>query len=70
MANHHNLTRIIKNIDLFGQGIELRIDKFSKSKTIIGGLLTIIMFLMLLFMFYITSEDVFNKTNPNISVAF
>lgn len=68
MANHHNLTRIIKNIDLFGQGIELRIEKFSKSKTIIGGLLTIIMFLMLLFMFYITSEDVFNKTNPNISV--
>jgi hypothetical protein len=68
MAGELNFNRVIKNMDLFGQGIELRIDKFSKSKTIFGGLLTIIMIFMLFFMFYITSQDVFNKTNPKISL--
>lgn len=63
-----NIPSIITQIDLFGQGIELRIDKLVKSKTIFGGLLTIIMIILLFFMFFFSSQDVLNHTNPNISV--
>ena len=34
---------LIKRIDIFGDGIHLKINKMEKAKTIIGGLLTILL---------------------------
>jgi hypothetical protein len=62
------LSSIITKIDLFGQGIELRIDKLVKSQTLFGGLLTIIMIILLFFMFFFSSQDVLYHTNPQISL--
>jgi hypothetical protein len=68
MKNFLNLSSIITYIDLFGQGINLLIDKKEKSKTIFGGLLTMIMLILLFFMFFFSAQDVLYHTNPQISL--
>lgn len=39
MMGINDLPTIITKIDIFGQGIDLRIDKLIKSKTLFGGIL-------------------------------
>lgn len=68
MMGINDLPTIITKIDIFGQGIDLRIDKLIKSKTLFGGILTILMLMLLFSMFFVSSQDVLNHTNPNISV--
>jgi hypothetical protein len=55
-------------IDIFGQGIQLKIDKNTKSKTIFGGIMSIFMIVLLSVFFYFNAQDVLYKTNPQISV--
>ncbi len=55
-------------VDIFGQSTQLRINKQTRSKTLFGGILSILMFLVLFAFFYYISQDVFYKTNPQISV--
>jgi hypothetical protein len=62
------VSSIITYMDIFGQGINLNINNNIKSKTIIGGILTIIMMIFLLFMFFIMAQDVLSHTNPQISL--
>jgi hypothetical protein len=65
---YHEISLFLKSIDIFGQGIELRIGKDKKSKTNLGGILSIIMAGMLLAMFSLNVGDVLNRKNPQISV--
>jgi hypothetical protein len=60
--------KFITAVDLFGQGINLRLHTRIKSKTILGGFLTIITVLLLTSMFYYNLEDVWYKTNPQVTV--
>jgi hypothetical protein len=55
-------------VDIFGQSIQLRINKQTKSKTLFGGILSILMFLLLFAFFYYNAQDVIYKTNPQISI--
>jgi hypothetical protein len=63
-----NLSDLIIRIDQFGQGIELRIDKLTKAKTLLGGLLTIIMLVLLFLIFFFSAQDILYHTNPRISL--
>ena len=58
MEYEFNLLNTITNFDMFGRGIELRIDKQEKSKTFFGGLLTIIMQVLLFLMLFFNGQDV------------
>jgi hypothetical protein len=63
-----SLKNIVLFTDIFGQGIQLKINKKQKSKTLLGGLLSISMFLLLSAFFYYNAQDVIYKTNPQISI--
>lgn len=59
---------MIKNFDMFGLGINLTINKMTKSKTLIGGFLSIILYLFLVVMFYVSANDVINYFNQTTTV--
>ena len=63
-----NLIYLIIRIDRFGQAIELRIDKLTKAKTLLGGLVTIIMLILLFLIFFFSAQNIFYHTNPRISL--
>lgn len=62
------MKELIKLVDIFGQPISLTLNKRKSSKTIIGGLLSIFMFVLLLAMFIVTAQDLINHTNPQVAV--
>jgi hypothetical protein len=62
------LANLITKIDMFGQGIKLRIHKRVESKTLFGGILSNIMIILLLLMFLFEANDVVYKQNPQISL--
>ena len=61
------IEKIITCLDVFGQGINLTIDKQTKSKTFFGGLLSILLSIFVASMFYFYGDDFFYKTNPQTS---
>jgi hypothetical protein len=58
----------IKALDIFGQGIFLLINKQQTAKTLIGGILTIVLFLGMLATFIFMSLDIIQKEKPNVNV--
>jgi hypothetical protein len=62
------MKKLITSLDAFGLGISLTMNKMTKSKTLIGGFLTIIMNLSLIAMFYISAQDLLDHSNPQIGV--
>jgi hypothetical protein len=65
---YYEIGYFLKLIDIFGQGIQLRIGKDTKSKTNLGGILTILMMGLLLAMLIYNIGNVLNRRNPQISV--
>ena len=62
----NTITHLIKNVDLFGKKIEFMIDNNIRSKTVIGGFLTVFsLFLVLIYCIYL-SQDFFYHKNPTI----
>lgn len=68
MGFETNINSFITCLDIFGQGIQLKINKQTKSQTFLGGLLSIIMIVLLIVFFYFSAQDVLYKTNPQISI--
>lgn len=62
------MKELIKFVDIFGQPISLTLNKYKSSKTIFGGLLSIFMMALLLSMFIVTAQDLFNRSNPQVAV--
>jgi hypothetical protein len=62
------MTEIITASDMFGQGISLRIGEREKSKTLFGGILTIVSLILLSAMFFYSCMDMFFKVNPEIAI--
>ena len=62
------LDSILKTLDIFGQGINLTINGQLKSKTLVGGTLSIIMIMLLMAMFFVSAQDVLYPKNPQVSV--
>jgi hypothetical protein len=54
-------------VDLFGQGINLTINKMTKSKTFFGGILSIIMMTLVCLNFIFYADDLIYKSNPQSS---
>jgi hypothetical protein len=63
-----NLSNLMLSLDIFAQGVELRINKETKSRTILGGILSVVMVVFLLIMFFFQAQDVFYRRNPQISI--
>ena len=62
----NTITHLIKNVDLFGKKIDFMIDNNIRSKTVIGGLLTVIsIFLVIIYCIYLSQDFVYHK-NPTI----
>ena len=60
---------LIKRLDASGVGISLTLNKLTHSKTLIGGCLTIMMYLFLIVMFYLSIQDVTQHKNPRINIV-
>ena len=59
---------LIERMDLFGQNIDFKINGQSKSKTLFGGILSMLMIILLIVFLFISSEDVLYRKNPQIAV--
>ena len=59
---------LISSSDIFGTTVEFKINKQVRSKTILGGILSILMIVLLCIMFAISSQDVIYKENPQICI--
>lgn len=68
MSLQRKFRSYIELMDIFGQGIQLKINKETKSKTIFGGILSLLMIVLLGIFFYFNAQDVLFKTNPQISI--
>jgi hypothetical protein len=55
---------ILTYADFFGQGINLTINKMTKAKTIFGGILSILLVIMVSFLFFFYAEDLLYRQNP------
>ena len=62
-----NLFRIMKSLDIFGSNINFTINNKSKSKTTIGGFLSIFSFIFFIFYAVINSKDLLKRLNPVVS---
>jgi len=62
------LKSIVKKIDIFGDGIHLKINKLDKAKTIIGGFLTILLSIASLTILLIMAWDIFKKEKPSVTL--
>ncbi len=62
-----NFYRIIKSFDIYGSNINFTLNNKSKSKTLIGGIISI--FSLIFFVFYaiINSKDLLKRLNPAVS---
>ena len=63
-----SLKKLLKTLDIFGQGINLKINGQLKSKTLVGGSLSILMIMLLLAMFFVSAQDVLYHKNPQVSL--
>lgn len=50
---------LVKKIDIFGRSVELRLDKRKKHKTYCGAFITMIIFLITVFVAYILINQYF-----------
>ena len=66
--NCTNFQDLLMSLDIFGQGIELRINKQIKAKTVLGGTLSVTMIILLFAMFFFSAQDVLYHKNPQISI--
>jgi hypothetical protein len=58
----------IKELDIFGQGIFLLLNKKQTAKTLVGGILTVVLFLGMLTTFIFMSLDIIQKRKPNTNL--
>jgi len=56
----------IKSTDFFGEGINFSINRYSSFKTVQGGLLSISIYILYIYIFYIFGLDLIFKQNPNV----
>lgn len=56
--------QILTQADLFGQGINLTINRSTKAKTAFGGILSIILIILVSCLFFFYAEDLLYRANP------
>lgn len=61
------LYTLFDNIDIFGTFIQLSIRKREKLSTSVGGIITLIIGVALIALFFLLGKDFLNKTNPRTS---
>jgi hypothetical protein len=54
-----SFSNLMMSLDFFEQGVELRINKETKSKTVLAGILSILMVVFLLKMFFFQAQTCF-----------
>ena len=62
-----NLFKIIRSLDIYGSNINFTLNYRSKSKTTIGGFLSIFSFFFFIFYAIINSKDLLKRLNPVVS---
>ena len=60
------LTKSLKNFDFLGQGINFTINNEPHLKTVCGGVLRLILYILGIFLFFFFGEDFLFKKNPQI----
>lgn len=63
-----SVLRLIKKTDIFGQTVKLKINDEIRSKTILGGVLTIITIIILSILLVLQFQDLLNHTSPKIFI--
>ena len=61
------LYTLFDNIDIFGTFIQLSIRKREKLSTPVGGIITLLIGVALIALFFLLGKDFLNKTNPRTS---
>jgi len=61
------MTEFLKNLDIFGKYFYLNLEKKDKFKSIIGGIMAIILFLGSIGVIFYFGQDIYYKTNPLVS---
>ena len=62
-----NIYKIIKLFDIYGSNINFTLNHRAKSKTLIGGIISIFSFIFFIFYAIINSKDLLNRLNPAVS---
>ena len=57
----------LKKADVFGQSIILTVNRKEKATTVVGGILSLGLISLVISVFFVGMQDVFYKSNPNIS---
>ena len=60
--------KLLRQIDIFGETIKLTFKKQETSKTLIGGIKTLILILSVIFILVIMSIKIFQKLKPVVTV--
>ena len=63
----YGLAGVLRKLDGFGQGVELKIDGKDRSQSLIGSFISVAMIFLALYLSLDTLMDYFNQTNPHIS---
>ena len=62
------MEKFLKGIDIFGVKIELYLNQQSKSTTIIGGILCIIVTTLIITATWVIGNDIFYKLQPSLVI--
>ena len=60
--------KLLRQIDIFGETIKLTFKKQETAKTVIGGITTLILILLVNFILVIMSLEIFQKLKPVVTV--
>ena len=60
------IAKFLKNIDIFGYKTELKIQSKSDYRTLMGGTLTVMMFILGLMLLVYFDNDMYYKINPSV----
>ena len=64
-----NFLNLLKFIDFFGKKIEFQIEKKTRFKTVIGGVLSLLKLSLSIFLFYSLGNNMINRTDPDVVVS-
>ena len=64
-----NFLNLLKFIDFFGKKIEFRIEKKTRFKTVIGGVLSLLQLSLSIFLFFSLGNNMINRTDPDVVVS-
>jgi hypothetical protein len=60
--------KLVKSLDIYGNFFNLRINRSAKFKSVIGGFLSLITMVILIFCIVIFGKDFYSRTNPKVTI--